>query len=59
MPVFTRWWQDPLVPGSTQQQKMRGGSVWMLVLALALPSTGQQHLEEAERIMTTTPVIDG
>lgn len=31
----------------------------MLVLALALPSTGQQHLEEAERIMTTTPVIDG
>ncbi|XP_030811909.1 dipeptidase 1 isoform X4 [Camarhynchus parvulus] len=40
---------------------MPGGSVWVLVLALALalPSTGQQHLEEAERIMSTTPVIDG
>ncbi|XP_066050873.1 dipeptidase 1 [Chamaea fasciata] len=38
---------------------MPGGSVWVLLLALALPSTGQQHLEEAERIMTTTPVIDG
>ncbi|RMC09363.1 hypothetical protein DUI87_14371 [Hirundo rustica rustica] len=30
-----------------------------LALALALPGAGQQHLEEAERIMTTTPVIDG
>ncbi|KAL9839731.1 LOW QUALITY PROTEIN: dipeptidase 1 [Geothlypis trichas] len=38
---------------------MPGGSVWVLVLALALPSTGQQHLEEARRIMSTTPVIDG
>lgn len=44
---------------SPQQEKMPGGSVWLLVLALALPSTGQQHLEEAERIMTATPVIDG
>lgn len=38
---------------------MPGRSVWVLVLALALPSTGQQHLDEAERIMATTPVIDG
>lgn len=52
--------RSPLVPSSTQQ-KMPGRSVWALALALALalPSTGQQHLEEAERIMTTTPVIDG
>ncbi|XP_063266978.1 dipeptidase 1 isoform X4 [Prinia subflava] len=50
---------SPLVPSSTQQEKMPGGSVWVLVLALALPSTGQQHLEEAKRIMNTTPVIDG
>ncbi|XP_068059325.1 dipeptidase 1 isoform X1 [Anomalospiza imberbis] len=52
--------RSPLVPSSTQQ-KMPGRSVWVLVLALALalPSIGQQHLEEAERIMTTTPVIDG
>ncbi|XP_074406795.1 dipeptidase 1 isoform X2 [Zonotrichia albicollis] len=46
-------------PGSSQREKMPGGSVWVLVLALALPSTGQQHLQEAERIMSTTPVIDG
>lgn len=53
--------RSPLVPSSTQREKMPGRSVWVLVLvlALALPSTGQQHLEEAERIMTTTPVIDG
>ncbi|KAL2300089.1 hypothetical protein Nmel_012049 [Mimus melanotis] len=38
---------------------MPGGSVWVLVLALALPSTGQQYLEEAKRIMNITPVIDG
>ncbi|XP_032925880.1 dipeptidase 1-like [Catharus ustulatus] len=40
---------------------MPGRSVWVLlvVLALALPSTGQQYLEEAERIMSSTPVIDG
>lgn len=35
----------------------------MLALALALrlllPCTGQHHQEEAERIMATTPVIDG
>lgn len=50
-----------LVPSSTQQEKMPGGSVWVLVLvlALALPSTGQQYLEEAKRIMNITPVIDG
>ncbi|KAM8983751.1 dipeptidase 1 [Ara ararauna] len=33
--------------------------VLVLVLRLLLPSAGQQHREEAERIMTTTPVIDG
>lgn len=51
----------PLVLSSTQQEKMPGRSVWalLLVLALALPSTGQQYLEEAKRIMSTTPVIDG
>ncbi|XP_063190933.1 dipeptidase 1 [Chroicocephalus ridibundus] len=40
---------------------MPGGSVVMAVLALRLllPCTGQHHREEAERIMTTTPVIDG
>ncbi|XP_032925993.1 dipeptidase 1-like [Catharus ustulatus] len=40
---------------------MPGRSVWVLLLALALalPSTGQQYLEEAERIMSSTPVIDG
>ncbi|XP_014729915.1 PREDICTED: dipeptidase 1 [Sturnus vulgaris] len=40
---------------------MPGGSVWVLVLvlALALPSTGQQSLDEAKRIMNITPVIDG
>ncbi|KAM9507246.1 dipeptidase 1 [Guaruba guarouba] len=40
---------------------MPGRSVVVLVLALRLllPSAGQQHQEEAERIMTTTPVIDG
>lgn len=40
---------------------MPGRSVWVLalVLALALPSAGQQYLEQAERIMKTTPVIDG
>ncbi|XP_056356610.1 dipeptidase 1 [Oenanthe melanoleuca] len=49
----------PLVPSSTRQEKMPGGSVWVLVLALALPSTGQQYLERAESIMNSTPVIDG
>ncbi|XP_016156538.1 PREDICTED: dipeptidase 1 [Ficedula albicollis] len=48
----------PLVPSSTQQEKMPGGSVWVLALALALPSTGQ-YLERAENIMNSTPVIDG
>lgn len=38
---------------------MPGGSVWVLVLALALPSTGQNYLEDAKRIMNITPVIDG
>lgn len=40
---------------------MPGGSVLALALALRLllPCTGQHHREEAERIMTTTPVIDG
>uniref|UniRef100_A0A8B9FDJ3 Dipeptidase n=1 Tax=Amazona collaria TaxID=241587 RepID=A0A8B9FDJ3_9PSIT len=40
---------------------MPGRSVVVLALALRLllPSAGQQHREEAERIMTTTPVIDG
>ncbi|XP_057240186.1 dipeptidase 1 [Malurus melanocephalus] len=40
---------------------MPGRSVWVLALALALalPGSGQQHLDEAERIMKTTPVIDG
>ncbi|XP_054245468.1 dipeptidase 1 [Indicator indicator] len=42
---------------------MPGRRVLALVLALApcliLPCTGQQHLEEAERIMSSTPVIDG
>ncbi|XP_017596831.1 PREDICTED: LOW QUALITY PROTEIN: dipeptidase 1 [Corvus brachyrhynchos] len=51
--------RSPLVPSSIKWEKMPGGSVWVLVLALALPSNGQQHLEEAKRIMTTTPVIDG
>ncbi|OWK56743.1 Dipeptidase 1 [Lonchura striata] len=60
--------RSPLVPSSTQQ-KMPDSSVWVLApaltlalvlaLVLALPSTGEQHLEEAERIMSTTPVIDG
>ncbi|XP_050167231.1 LOW QUALITY PROTEIN: dipeptidase 1 [Myiozetetes cayanensis] len=36
-------------------------SVWVLALALvlALPCAGQQYRDEAERIMTDTPVIDG
>ncbi|XP_074014077.1 dipeptidase 1 [Numenius arquata] len=41
---------------------MPGGSmvlVLALVLRLLLPCAGQHHREEAERIMTTTPVIDG
>ncbi|KAM9228157.1 dipeptidase 1 [Leptosomus discolor] len=40
---------------------MPGGSVLVLALALGLllPCAGQSHREEAERIMTTTPVIDG
>ncbi|XP_009082242.1 PREDICTED: dipeptidase 1 [Acanthisitta chloris] len=33
--------------------------VLVLALTLALPSAGQQHEEEAQRIMSTTPVIDG
>lgn len=46
---------------STERVKMPGGSVLALalVLCLLLPCTGQHHREEAERIMTTTPVIDG
>ncbi|XP_061333323.1 dipeptidase 1 [Pezoporus flaviventris] len=35
------------------------GLVLVLALPLILPIAGQQHREEAERIMTTTPVIDG
>lgn len=52
-------------PGSslsgTEWVKMPGCSVLALVLVLCLlpPCTGQHHREEAERIMTTTPVIDG
>ncbi|XP_068006856.1 dipeptidase 1 [Melanerpes formicivorus] len=50
-------------PSSTERVKMPGRSVLVLALALApclfLPCTGQQHLEEAERIMSSTPVIDG
>lgn len=40
---------------------MPGGSALVLALALRLllPCAGQHHREEAERIMTTTPVIDG
>uniref|UniRef100_A0A8B9MNI0 Dipeptidase n=1 Tax=Accipiter nisus TaxID=211598 RepID=A0A8B9MNI0_9AVES len=40
---------------------MPGCSVLALALVLCLlpPCTGQHHREEAERIMTTTPVIDG
>ncbi|XP_068267489.1 dipeptidase 1 [Nyctibius grandis] len=38
---------------------MPDGKVLVLVLALALPCAGQSHREEAERIMATTPVIDG
>lgn len=42
---------------------MPGGSTLALALALALhlllPCAGQHHLEEAKRIMETTPVIDG
>ncbi|KAM6118047.1 dipeptidase 1 [Pterocles gutturalis] len=40
---------------------MPGGSVLALVLALCLllPCAGQWHRQEAERIMATTPVIDG
>ncbi|XP_075367230.1 dipeptidase 1 [Mycteria americana] len=40
---------------------MPGGSVLALALALRLllPCAGQHHREEAERIMVTTPVIDG
>ncbi|XP_074769362.1 dipeptidase 1 [Athene noctua] len=40
---------------------MPGGSTLVLALALRLllPCAGQSHREEAERIMTTTPVIDG
>uniref|UniRef100_A0A672U9S9 Dipeptidase n=1 Tax=Strigops habroptila TaxID=2489341 RepID=A0A672U9S9_STRHB len=37
----------------------RSAVVLALVLRLLLPSAGQQHREEAERIMTTTPLIDG
>ncbi|XP_033928775.1 dipeptidase 1 [Melopsittacus undulatus] len=44
-----------------EQPRMPGRTAVVLVLALPLllPSAGQQHREEAERIMTTTPVIDG
>ncbi|XP_071423397.1 dipeptidase 1 isoform X2 [Pithys albifrons albifrons] len=46
-----------------QQEKMPGRMMLVmalaLALALALPCAGQQHREEAERIMTNTPVIDG
>ncbi|KAM7101049.1 dipeptidase 1 isoform 7-T8 [Ciconia maguari] len=40
---------------------MPGGSMLALALALhlLLPCAGQHHREEAERIMMTTPVIDG
>lgn len=42
---------------------MPGGSVAVLALALGpcllLPCAGQRYREEAERIMRTTPVIDG
>ncbi|XP_017671620.1 PREDICTED: dipeptidase 1 [Lepidothrix coronata] len=53
--------RSSLFPSSIQQEKMPDRSVWVLALALvlALPCVGQQYREEAERIMTTTPVIDG
>lgn len=42
---------------------MAGGSALALALALALrlllPCAGQHLRDEAERIMTDTPVIDG
>ncbi|GAB0195393.1 dipeptidase 1 [Grus japonensis] len=40
---------------------MPGGRVLVLALALRLllPCAGQNYQEEAKRIMTTTPVIDG
>ena len=42
---------------------MPGGSALALASALALhlllPCAGQSHREEAERIMSSTPVIDG
>ncbi|KAM6408993.1 dipeptidase 1 [Rhynochetos jubatus] len=50
-------------PGSsltgTERVKMVGRSVVVLALGLLLPCARQQYLEEAKRIMTTTPVIDG
>ncbi|XP_027600374.1 dipeptidase 1 isoform X1 [Pipra filicauda] len=53
--------RSSLFLSSIQQEKMSDRSVWVLALALALalPCAGQQYREEAERIMTTTPVIDG
>ncbi|XP_029821394.1 dipeptidase 1 [Manacus vitellinus] len=53
--------RSSLFLSSIQQEKMPDRSVWVLALALALalPCAGQQYREEAERIMTTTPVIDG
>ncbi|XP_061863473.1 dipeptidase 1 [Colius striatus] len=38
---------------------MPDGTVLVLALCLFLSCAGQQYQEEAERIMTTTPVIDG
>ncbi|KAM6300704.1 dipeptidase 1 [Aegotheles albertisi] len=38
---------------------MPGRRVLVLALVLALPCAGQNHREEAERIMRATPVIDG
>ncbi|XP_030313407.1 dipeptidase 1 isoform X2 [Calypte anna] len=44
---------------STEWVKMPAGRVLVLVLAAVLCCAGQNHREEAERIMATTPVIDG
>lgn len=47
-------------PSSTERVKMPGRSVLALALCLLMPCSGQQQqLEEAVRIMDSTPVIDG
>ncbi|XP_066860411.1 dipeptidase 1 isoform X1 [Anser cygnoides] len=50
--------EQPAAPIPTRgEDRMLRWSV--LVLCLLLPCSAQQHLEEAKRIMATTPVIDG